>query len=153
MKTNSKRFFSGRTILGTLVLAGILLIAGACNDDDNENNEIFKAVLNGTSEVPPNTSPAVGTATLTYNRDTRVFNVIVEYTTITPVSGHIHKGDVGVAGSVLFPFEGPLTSPINYTSPVLTEVQEAELYAGQYYVNLHTAQYQAGEIRGQLLKQ
>jgi len=136
-----------------MVLAGILLIAGACDDDEDENNEIFTAVLNGTSEVPPNTSPAVGTATLTYNRDTRIFNLVVEYTTITPVAGHIHKGEVGVAGNVLFPFEEPLTSPINYTSPVLTEVQEAELYAGQYYVNLHTAQYQAGEIRGQLLKQ
>ena len=103
--------------------------------------------------MPPNNSPAVGTATLTYNRDTRIFNIVVEYTTITPIAGHIHKGEAGESGNVLFPFESTLTSPINYTSPVLTEVQEAELYAGQYYVNLHTAQYQAGEIRGQLLKQ
>jgi hypothetical protein len=150
MKTNRKRIFSERPFLLSMVLAGLLLIAGSCDDDDDNSEDSFSAFLNGASEVPPNGSTASGTATLKYNRDTKTFNIVVEYTGITPSQGHIHVGEVGEAGSVVFGFTS-LTSPINYTSPVLTDAQETDLYAHQYYVNLHTTLYQAGEIRGQLI--
>jgi len=152
MKTNRKRIFSKQPIVLIMLLTGLLLIAGSCNDDDDNSEVSFSAFLNGASEVPPNGSTATGTATLTYNKDTKIFNVVVEYTAITPVAGHIHVGEVGEAGAVVFPFSSPLTSPINYTSPVLTDAQETDLYANQYYVNLHTTLYQAGEIRGQLIQ-
>jgi hypothetical protein len=152
MKTNKNRIFSERPILLSMVLAGLILIAGSCDDDDDSSGDSFSAVLNGASEVPPNGSTASGTATLTYNRDTKTFNVVVEYTGITPSAGHIHLGEVGESGAVVFPFSSTLTSPINYTSPVLTDAQETDLYANQYYVNLHTTLYPAGEIRGQLIQ-
>jgi hypothetical protein len=34
----------------------------------------------------------------------------------------------------------------------LTDAQAADLLAGRWYVNIHTAQFPNGEIRGQLMR-
>jgi hypothetical protein len=132
----------------------ILLTAASCKKSNSPGNtETFKAVINGASETPPNASTATGTATLTYNTDTKIFTIVVNFTGITATISHIHKGDVGVAGNVVFGFTPPITSPINYTSPVLDSGQESDLNSNLYYVNIHSAAFPAGEIRGQLIKQ
>jgi len=112
----------------------------------------YKATLSGTSEVPANASTATGDATLTFNTVTKVFTITVNYAGLTANNAHIHKGAVGVSGSVVFPFV-VTPSPITYTSAALDATQEADLNAGLYYVNVHSATYAAGEIRGQLIKQ
>jgi hypothetical protein len=133
-----------------LALIGLGLVS--CKDDEPSNIEVYQATLNGSSEVPSNSSTATGDATLTYDNSTKVFTLVVTYTGLTASNGHIHKGAVGVSGNVVFPFTS-FTSPINYTSPVLTAEQETDLRAGLYYVNIHTTAFPAGEIRGQLIKQ
>ncbi len=115
-------------------------------------NVTFLATVNGASEVPANPSASTGTATLTFNTTTKIFTVTVTHNVAAPTNGHIHVGAVGVSGAVVFGFTS-LTSPINYTSGALTAAQEADLNANLYYVNLHTAAYPGGEIRGQLIKQ
>ena len=138
-----------------ILVAGILLTGYACNNDDDDDSlgkDTFTATLNGMNEVPPNNSAATGTATLTYNRDTRIFSVIVEYIGIDVMGGHIHKGAANVSGDVVFPFV-TLTSPLGYSSLQLTDAEEKDLYDQLYYVNLHSALFPGGEIRGQLIKQ
>jgi Cu/Zn superoxide dismutase len=121
-------------------------------DDDTIANSTFKATLNGTSEVPSNASSATGTATLTYNPNTKVFTIGVTHNLAAATAGHIHKAAAGSNGDVVFPFTS-ITSPINFTSVPLSASQEADLNAGLMYVNLHTASFPGGEIRGQLIKQ
>jgi CHRD domain len=116
-------------------------------------NVTYKATINGPSEVPANASAATGTATLVFNTTTKIFTVTVNFTGIAATNGHIHKGAVGVSGGVIFPFTLPITSPVTYTSAALDATQEADLVGGLYYVNLHTAAFPGGEIRGQLIKQ
>lgn len=136
-----------------LVISIVLLGIFSCDSSDDPNpNVTFKATLNGTSEVPANASTATGTATLTYNTTTKIFTVTVTHTIAAATNGHIHKGAMGVSGSPVFPFSS-FTSPITYTSIALDATQQADLYAGLYYVNIHTAAYPGGEIRGQLIKQ
>jgi hypothetical protein len=135
------------------ISAGIFLTAASCKKSSNSNMVTFKAVINGASETPPNASTATGTATLTYNTDTKIFNIVVNFTGITATASHIHKGAIGVPGNVIFGFTPPITSPINYTSAVLDSTQNADLNANLYYVNIHSTAFPAGEIRGQLLKQ
>ena len=135
-----------------LLLAGILITAASCKKSEDPNVK-FKATLNGAIETPANASTATGTATLTFNKDTKIFTVVVNYSGVTATNAHIHKGDVGVAGAVVFGFTAPLTSPINYTSVALDATQEADLNANLYYVNIHSAAFPGGEIRGQLIKQ
>jgi len=143
---------SKKSYIISVVAVVILFTAGSCKKAADPN-VVFMATINGTSEVPSNASTATGTATLTYNKDTKIFNIIVNFSGITASSSHIHKEAPGVSGSVVFAFPSPVTSPINYTSVALDATQEADLLANMYYVNIHSTTFPAGEIRGQLIKQ
>lgn len=153
MKTSNFRF---KVLF--MALAAIMLTVAACDDDDDDdpvNNAtvVFKTTLNGANEVPPNPSAATGDATLTYDTLAKKFTIVVNYTGITATGAHIHLAPPDSSGAIVFPFNPPLTSPINYTSPVLTDAQEANLYGGLYYVNVHSEAYPGGEIRGQLRRE
>lgn len=115
-------------------------------------NIVFKATLTGAQEVPANASTATGSATLVYDSIGKVFSLSVTHTIPNPTNGHVHKAPVGVSGGPIFPFAS-FTSPISYTSPVLDATQQADLKANLYYVNIHTAAFPGGEIRGQLIRQ
>ena len=134
------------------ILAGILITAFSCSKSD-DNTVTYKATINGASETPANASTATGNATLSYNKDTKIFTIVVNFTGIAATAAHIHKGEVSVPGGVIFGFTPPITSPINYTSVALDSTQAADLNANLYYVNIHSTVFPAGEIRGQLIKQ
>jgi hypothetical protein len=162
MKTRRENFNRSSIVTGSLaevknvisvVLVGILILVASCSKDTVDPNVIFKATINGASETPANASAATGTATLTYNKNTKIFEIVVNFTGIEATAAHIHKGAVGVGGGVVFGFTAPVTSPINYTSPTLTASQDSALNANLYYVNIHSTEFPAGEIRGQLIKQ
>jgi hypothetical protein len=149
------RFYSygiNSKIIPVILLTGLLL-SGSCKKDSNDETVTFLATINGASEVPATNSTATGSATLTYNKTTKVFNIVVNYSGVNATASHIHKGATTESGGVIFGFNAPLTSPINYTSPALDATQEADLLANLYYVNIHSAQFPGGEIRGQLIKQ
>lgn len=144
-----------KIIIRLLAISTILFGISSCDKDDDtppDPNVTFKATLTGAQEVPANASTATGDATLTFNTTTKIFTLAVTHTIASPTNGHIHKAAVGVSGGVIFPFAS-FTSPISYTSPALDATQEADLNAGLYYVNIHTAAFPNGEIRGQLIKQ
>ena len=140
-------------LLGT---AMFLTVINACSKDNPppppNPNITFKATLSGANEVPTNASTFTGDATLTFDSVTKIFKVTVNHTVTSPTNGHIHKAAAGVSGPVIFPFAS-FTSPISYTSAALDAGQEADLKAGLYYVNIHTAAFPGGEIRGQLIRQ
>lgn len=141
-----------------LFTAFILFAITSCKKSSNTtppNTTItFVATLNGASETPANASAGTGTATLVFNDNTKIFNITVTYSGLTgpAIAGHIHKGAVGVPGGVEFGFNS-LTSPITYTSIALDASEESDLKENLYYVNIHTAAFPGGEIRGQLIKQ
>ncbi len=133
----------------------LIIVSSMVSCDKDEDTVIasvtYEATLKGTNEVPTNASAAIGLATLTYNPNTKLFNIVVTHNLGTATGGHIHKGATGTNGEVVFPFLST-TSPIDYTSVVLTTSQLSDLNAGLYYVNLHTTSFPSGEIRGQLIK-
>lgn len=150
MKKSNNVFGKG---LQLAILSLVVIMGISCNkNNDNKPVVIFQATLNGSSEVPPNSSTSTGVATLTYDTIAKTFDIVVTYSGITPTASHIHKGLPGVSGGVVFGFTIPAASPITYTSPVLTNDQKNDLYTGQYYVNIHSTAFPAGEIRGQLIR-
>lgn len=127
-----------------------------CNNDviNNDRGEItiFKAMLDGASEVPSNSSIATGTTTLTFYESTKTFVAVTTYSGLIPTGGHIHNAIEGENGAIVFSFViGP--SPITFESDTLTQQQIDELFNGRMYVNLHTLEFPQGEIRGQLIEQ
>lgn len=111
----------------------------------------FRATLSGAGEVPSKQVAGTGVATATLDPDSRVLTYMVEYTGLTgpATAAHLHGPAEPTANAgVVVPFPNP-ASPIRGTA-TLTEEQVAQLNAGTWYANVHTAANPGGEIRGQL---
>lgn len=114
----------------------------------------FTANLTGGAETPPNDSPGNGTADATFDTDTNMLTYSITYAGLTgdATAAHFHgPADVGEKAPPSLPIAGNLTSPIT-ASVAISDQQEAELEAGKWYFNLHTAKYPDGELRGQMLQ-
>src|SRR3982074_2482475 len=114
---------------------------------------ILKADLKGTNEVPPIASPASGKAEATLNTETRDLSWTVTYADLTgPALGaHFHgPSEAGKNAGIGLAFK-PAQSPIQGAATI-TENQAADLLAGKWYANVHTAANPGGELRGQMMK-
>jgi len=113
----------------------------------------LRADLKGSNEVPPNTSPASGTAEATLDTTTRQLSYTITYKDLSgPALGaHFHGPvEAGKNAGIVLPFK-TVQSPIQGSAP-LTEEQVADLLAGKWYANIHTAANPGGELRGQMMK-
>ncbi len=111
----------------------------------------FRGEMAATNEVPPKPSGGTGTATAQLDPATKVLTYRVEYTGLTgpATAAHFHgPADPTANAGVVVPFANP-ASPITGTA-TLTDAQIADLSAGKWYANVHTAANPAGEIRGQM---
>jgi uncharacterized repeat protein (TIGR01451 family) len=111
---------------------------------------LFTANLTGAQETPPNNSTATGTATVLLSPDEQTARVSVNFSGLSSAQtdAHIHgPAAAGVAGPILFPLpDGNFTDFV--ITPSATDVQN--LKNGLLYVNVHSSNFTAGEIRGQL---
>jgi len=138
-------------VAGAAVL-GAALLSGATAS----RAELVKlqAELKGSNEVPPNTSAATGTAEATLDTDTKFLTYTITYSGLTgPAMGaHFHgPSEPGKNAGIVLPFK-TVQSPIQGTA-TLTDSQAADLLAGKWYANIHTAANPGGELRGQMTKE
>jgi CHRD domain len=113
----------------------------------------LKADLTAASTVPPNASKGTGTADVTYDAASKTLTWTVTFTGLSgdATAAHFHgPADVGANAGVAVPIKG--TANPMAGSATITDAQAAELLAGKWYVNIHTAANKNGEIRGQVLK-
>jgi hypothetical protein len=139
----------------TFFIAAIALLAGVASGIPPAYAEqiTLKADLKGANEVPPNTSPATGKAEATLDTETKVLTWTVTYADLTgPAMGaHFHgPSEPGKNAGIVLPFK-TVASPIQGTA-TLTDNQMADLVAGKWYANVHTAANPGGELRGQMMK-
>jgi hypothetical protein len=116
--------------------------------------ETFKVMLDAKSEVPPNSSTGTGTADVDFDAATKKLTWKLTYSGMTgPVSAaHFHgPAEAGKNAGVAVAIPNAGTSPAE-GSAILTDAQAADLTAGKYYINVHTAANPGGEIRGQVTK-
>lgn len=112
---------------------------------------IFSAQLLGSAAVPPNDSAGSGSVEATLDTETKVFKWSATYEGLTgpATAAHFHgPADPGQTAGPVVPVED-LESPMEGEA-TLDDAQIADLQAGKWYFNIHTAQYPDGEIRGQL---
>jgi hypothetical protein len=116
--------------------------------------ETFKATLDGKSEVPATTSSGTGTADIDYDPASKKLTWKLSYSGLTgpATAAHFHgPAEPGKNAGVAVAIPNAGSSPVE-GSATLTDAQAADLEAGRYYVNVHTAANPAGEIRGQVTK-
>ena len=135
-----------RNIAILFAAAAFAILAGAI---PASAEMVFTAVLSGAHEVPPNPSPATGSATLTLNDDQTEVAYVIEFEGLTApeTAAHFHNAPPGLNGAVMFPL--PTGSPKIGIWPI-TAPQVAELLDNRVYVNIHTSNYPGGEIRGDI---
>lgn len=109
----------------------------------------FMATINAAQQVPTNTSTATGAFTGTYDATTKKLTYNVTFAGMMPTAGHVHIGAPGKNGPPAVNFDLVATSPITGNA-VLTQATADSLFAGSTYVNLHTAAFAGGEIRGNI---
>ena len=115
----------------------------------------MSAALSGSSEVPPVTTNGSGNVEATFNKQTNLLSWTISYSGLggPATAAHFHgPADRGVNAGVAVPVSGSVVSPIKGDA-TLTAAQAADLGAGKWYFNVHTAANPNGEIRGQLMTQ
>ena len=109
-----------------------------------------KVTLTGAEETPPVATSATGTGSIAIAADKTVRGTI-KTTGIEGTVAHIHVGAPGQSGPPIITLDkgadGSWSVP---AGSKLTDEQYASFKAGQLYVNVHSAEHKAGEIRGQL---
>lgn len=146
---------SRQTVLRSTLAASLLALglAGCGQMRPSQKIDIYEAALSGAQEVPANPSAARGTAEVQHNTGNNTLTWKVTYSGMSgPLTGaHIHgPAGPGQNAGVLVPFSGNLNAQPIQGQGSITPQQVGDLAAGLWYVNLHTARYPGGEIRGQL---
>lgn len=148
----------------TCLLAGAVMLMAltSCKKDDSSNQQTgmytLTATANGAQEVPAVTTSGTGTLTGTYDSNTNTLNYTLNWSGLSGPATLMHFHGPALAGTGagvalgITGFTSAASGTFTGTSP-LTDAQEADLLAGKWYWNIHTAAHGGGEIRGQVAVQ
>lgn len=115
----------------------------------------LKATLSGAAEVPgPGDADGSGAATLTLSAGKNEICYQLSISNIgTATAAHIHSGSAGVDGPVLVTLTAPETGSSKDCATLDGQkILEILKNPADYYVNVHTAEFPNGAVRGQLTK-
>ncbi len=130
------------------VLAAAALAISAFSTSATGDELLFK--LSGDAEVPPVATMASGSGAITINPDMTVSGKVTT-SGVAATMAHIHVGKAGANGAVVVTLAK--SGDNVWLVPDGTRLSEAAYQsykAGELYVNVHSAEHKAGEIRGQL---
>ena len=140
-----------------MVATGAVALAG-CETVKEEVDEVvgnnFRADLNGGNVVPgPGDPDGFGKAAIAINDATNSVCTDLEVRDIGDVAGaHIHRGGPGVAGPPVITLDAPDDNDSDDCDTVDDAlVDEIRNNPGGFYVNVHSAEFPNGAIRGQIV--
>ena len=142
----------------TLISAGfgMLLLATAPAQAATTS---LTSTLNGLNSVPQNASAATGTAMMSYDDVSNIFNLSINISGLNKsalTASHIHLGAPGVNGGVLYGMANSnwtdTANGMSFTvaGAMFPGANSLDLLAGKTYLNIHTVAFPGGELRGQL---
>ncbi len=158
-----------RRLLVALLLTAIvaLALAGPASaaklGGADHGGRLFTTTLSGAEEVDPVTGAlgagdpdGSGLATLTVNpgQEEVCYELSVEGITLPAIGAHIHVGAAGENGPVVVPLTPPDASGVSSGCAEVSRELALEIIRNpeNYYVNVHTSDFENGAIRGQLSK-
>lgn len=133
----------------TLVLACLTALAvSACAAP-----ETYQGPMSAAYETPRTNSRGVGTVVATVYPTTLAMTYTVKYQDLTgpATAAHVH-GPAAPGANAPVVIAATVTPGTITGGATLTPAQLADLQAGKYYFNIHTAANPGGEIRGQMLR-
>jgi hypothetical protein len=135
--------------IGLLGVASWLAMPGANAATANEH-----ATLAGSEEVPsPGPAGAKGSAAITLDDAANTICYQLTYEGISkPTMAHIHTGAKGVAGPVAVNFDLAKNGDKGCVPADPTVLAAIRDNPDGHYVNIHTAEFPKGAMRGQLTK-
>ena len=136
------------------VLSGIALIAGLGTAAPAQPGATqFSAALTGANEVPAGDPDGAGTARVRVLGALDQICVRLEVRGISPATAaHIHRGAAGVNGPPVVNLDPPDNDGDEDDCDQIGDALADEIQANPagFYVNVHTADFPNGAIRGQL---
>lgn len=135
-----------RTLLDRLAPIALLLLVST----NLYAQQPVPLALKGSAEVPPVSTAATGSGQITVLPD-RTVSGSIKLSGMTPTMAHIHEAAPGKNGPPIVTLTK--TGSDGYAVPPdtkLTEAQYNSYLAGNLYINVHSAEYPNGELRGQL---
>jgi hypothetical protein len=135
--------------------ATLLLMVWVAGGPVRAETVVFKAQLNATNHTPPTESSGKGSVTASYDTSSKVLSWKGTHSGLTgpATSAHFHgPAEAGhYAGVAIWISTKGTPLPASFEGQTtLTDAQATEMMAGHWYVNIHTARYPGGEVRGQL---
>lgn len=124
----------------------------------------YVGVLTGATEVPPNATPATGSATVVLDAAQTQLSITVQFQNLlgTYSASHIHGpapagtnagvkwGFTGLPAGWVFGAGNQSGTITNFLVPGITPTDVTNLNAGSFYVNIHSTLFPGGELRAQL---
>lgn len=116
------------------------------------------ADLTGAAEVPgPGDEDGAGKARLRLNqgRHRICYRIEVSDVTLPATGAHIHAGDASVAGPVVVALDPPDEAGLAKGCVKGVDrslIKAIRKHPADYYINVHTSDFPAGAVRGQLSK-
>jgi hypothetical protein len=142
-----------RSVCLRLAPAALLLGLTACSVmKPDPHLSAFTTQLTGANEVPTVNTSASGRVDAVLNKDTGLFRWRLTYSGLSgpATAAHFHgPAAIGRNAAPSLSMTQPLSSP-NQGRATLSPEQAADLLAGRWYANIHTATHPGGEIRGQM---
>ena len=109
---------------------------------------VVETELTGARQVPPNNEPYTGYSWAIIDTVNLTMEVFPSANVPDITASQFSQGEVGVSGSVVFPFQ--VIDGVVQNETTVTQAQIAIFLAGGFYANVLTAAYPGGIIRGQL---
>jgi LPXTG-motif cell wall-anchored protein len=140
-------------IMGVISVVFLLLIAVTTTARADAHLANFTAELSGANAVgDPGDPEGTGSASVAIDPDTSEVCFTITSDGIDPVvAAHIHEGGADVAGGVVVDFDWPNNPGEGCVAGDAAVVAAIVADPGGYYINVHTAEFAAGAIRGQLV--
>lgn len=142
-----------RIVRAALAASAVVLVVAGCGMMQKTSPMVaLSTQLLAANEVPPVASPATGQVDAMFNKETNVLRWELKYANLSgpATAGHFHgPAMVGANAGVALGWASPVSSPM-IGQATLTPAQAADLLAGKWYANIHTAKFPGGEIRGQM---
>ncbi len=114
----------------------------------------LRVTLTGNAETPSGDPVATGEAVvrLRSGQGQLCFTLEVQNLSGPAAASHIHRGGAGVAGPIVVPLRTPGANGESRGCVTVARALVSQILANRqlYYVNVHTAEFPGGAVRGQL---